>query len=98
MISAFHVLRDTIPSILKIRDAHHASRMQNVSAEILFQLIKGIGEKIIRAIKFFFALKNKPACKNLALINLLGEGSTHSAGLGTQDSCATLALEIILKD
>jgi hypothetical protein len=37
MINAFHVLRATIPSIPKIKDAGHASRMPNATAEILPQ-------------------------------------------------------------
>jgi hypothetical protein len=63
MISASHVLRDTFPLILKIKDADHASRMPNATAEILPQSIKGTGEKAIRAIKYSYALKKKHACK-----------------------------------
>jgi hypothetical protein len=63
MINAFHVLGDTIPSILRTSDAGHASRMPNASAETLPQSIADTGEKTIRVTKFSYALKNKHACK-----------------------------------
>jgi hypothetical protein len=76
MINAFHVLRDTILSILKIKDADHASRIPNAKAEILPQSVKGTGEKTIRAIKYSYALKKKHACK--IYLTLIFRGGINS--------------------